>query len=63
MLSNAVSCVKGEVHNVVSMLRLSGRWGSSSRFEREVPLEVSRSHASPLTEAPLLPKAPHLLRA
>ncbi|KAA0168458.1 hypothetical protein FNF31_00340 [Cafeteria roenbergensis] len=40
MLSNAVSCVKGEVHNVVSMLRLSGRWGSSSRFEREVPLEA-----------------------
>lgn len=58
MLGNAVSCVKGEVHNVVSMLRLSGRWGSSSRFEREVPLEVSCARLGARSAAPVLAQLP-----
>lgn len=45
MHSNAVNCVKGEIHNVVSVMRLNRRWASEKRFQREVPLH---------SESPLL---------
>lgn len=43
--SNAVNCVKGEIHNVLSIMRINERWASGDRFEFEIP-----SH----TESPLL---------
>lgn len=43
--SNAVNCVKGEIHNVLSMMRVNQRWASGARFQREVPLH---------SESPLL---------
>lgn len=45
--SNAVLCVKGEIHNVLSVLRLNSRWASTERFTREVPLHAE----SPLARA------------
>ncbi|CAM9292981.1 unnamed protein product, partial [Choristocarpus tenellus] len=45
--SNAVLCVKGEIHNVLSVLRLNSRWASRERFTREIPLQAE----SPLARA------------
>lgn len=45
--SNAVLCVKGEIHNVLTVLRLNSRWASRERFTKEVPLEAE----SPLSRA------------
>lgn len=45
--SNAVLCVKGEIHNVLTVLRLNSRWASRERFSREVPLQAE----SPLSRA------------
>ena len=42
MLPNAVGCVKSEIHNVVSAMRLS-RWASNARFKVEIPLQVGWS--------------------
>lgn len=42
---NAVNCVKGEIHNVVSVLRVSRQWSPEDRFQEEVPLR---------SESPLL---------
>ena len=39
---NAVSCVKGEIHNVLSIMRLNRRWASVERFKKEIPLQVSQ---------------------
>ena len=35
---NAVPCVKGEIHNVLSVMRVNSRWASSDRFQYEIPL-------------------------
>ena len=32
-------CVKGEIHNVVSLLRQNRKWGSKARFQNEIPLQ------------------------
>ncbi|CAM9552437.1 unnamed protein product, partial [Phaeothamnion confervicola] len=45
--TNAVNCVKGEIHNVLTVLRLNARWASRSRFSQEIPLREE----SPLTRA------------
>ena len=45
--ANAVLCVKGEIHNVLTVLRLNSRWASRERFSREVPLQAE----SPLSRA------------
>ncbi|OQR85972.1 hypothetical protein ACHHYP_11123 [Achlya hypogyna] len=42
---NGVNCVKGEIHNVLSVMRVNARWASASRFKREVPTH---------TQSPLL---------
>ena len=50
---NAVNCVKGEIHNVLYVMRLNRRWASEARFKVEIPLQV-----------PWLPptaRSPHLL--
>jgi len=31
-----VNCVKGEVHNVLTVMRLNSRWASADRFKMEV---------------------------
>lgn len=33
----AMNCVKGEIHNVLSMMRVNARWASMDRFTQEVP--------------------------
>ncbi|CAM9814953.1 unnamed protein product, partial [Ectocarpus sp. 12 AP-2014] len=38
--ANAVLCVKGEIHNVLTVLRLNSRWASRERFTREIPLQA-----------------------
>lgn len=40
MSVNGINCVKGEIHNVLSLLRRNRRWSSEQRFEQEVPLQV-----------------------
>ena len=45
--ANAVLCVKGEIHNVLTVLRLNARWASRERFTREIPLQAE----SPLARA------------
>lgn len=45
--SNAVLCVKGEIHNVLTVLRHNSRWATRERFSREVPLQAE----SPLARA------------
>ncbi|CAN0435607.1 unnamed protein product, partial [Ectocarpus sp. 8 AP-2014] len=45
--ANAVLCVKGEIHNVLTVLRLNSRWASRERFTREIPLQAE----SPLARA------------
>lgn len=45
--ANAVLCVKGEIHNVLTVLRLNSRWATRERFTREVPLQAE----SPLARA------------
>ncbi|KAG2507472.1 hypothetical protein BBO99_00009063 [Phytophthora kernoviae] len=32
-----MNCVKGEIHNVLSMMRVNARWASSDRFKQEIP--------------------------
>ncbi|RHY95671.1 hypothetical protein DYB35_004809, partial [Aphanomyces astaci] len=34
---NGVNCVKGEIHNVLSVMRVNARWATAARFKREVP--------------------------
>jgi hypothetical protein len=34
-----INCVKGEIHNVLTIMRLNSRWASPLRFQREVPLQ------------------------
>lgn len=36
---NAVNCIKGEIHNVLSVMRLNQRWASEARFKKEIPLQ------------------------
>ena len=36
-----MNSVKGEIHNVLSVMRMSRRWASYERFKREMPLHVS----------------------
>jgi brefeldin A-resistance guanine nucleotide exchange factor 1 len=36
-LENGVRIVKGEIHNVLSIMRLNRRYNSSTRFLREIP--------------------------
>jgi hypothetical protein len=40
-LPNAVNCVKGEIHNVLYVMRLNRRWASEARFKVEIPLQAS----------------------
>lgn len=35
--ASAVNCVKGEIHNVLSVLRLNARWATRARFTHEIP--------------------------
>uniref|UniRef100_M4BEQ7 SEC7 domain-containing protein n=1 Tax=Hyaloperonospora arabidopsidis (strain Emoy2) TaxID=559515 RepID=M4BEQ7_HYAAE len=32
-----MNCVKGEIHNVLSMMRINARWASTDRFTQEIP--------------------------
>lgn len=32
-----MNCVKGEIHNVLSMMRVNARWASMDRFTQEIP--------------------------
>ncbi|TMW61977.1 hypothetical protein Poli38472_009470 [Pythium oligandrum] len=32
-----MNCVKGEIHNVLSMMRVNARWASADRFTQEIP--------------------------
>lgn len=32
-----MNCVKGEIHNVLSMMRVNARWASTDRFRHEIP--------------------------
>ncbi|KAI9916957.1 hypothetical protein PsorP6_018197 [Peronosclerospora sorghi] len=32
-----MNCVKGEIHNVLSMMRVNARWASADRFTKEIP--------------------------
>ncbi|KAF0700826.1 Aste57867_8677 [Aphanomyces stellatus] len=34
---NGVNCVKGEIHNVLSVMRVNARWATAARFKREIP--------------------------
>jgi len=36
-IESSVRIVKGEIHNVLSLMRLNRRYNSSSRFHREIP--------------------------
>ena len=36
---NGVTCIKGEVHNIMTMLRLNSRWASASRFSSELLIQ------------------------
>ncbi|KAJ8613885.1 hypothetical protein CTAYLR_008690 [Chrysophaeum taylorii] len=38
-----VVVIKGEVHNLLSVLRLNARWASEERFVREIPLHAESS--------------------
>lgn len=38
-----VAAVKGEIHNLLSVLRLNSRWASSERFVEEIPLHAESS--------------------
>lgn len=42
-----MNCVKGEIHNVLSMMRVNARWASQDRFTQEVPAATQ----SPLLRA------------
>ncbi|KAK8805482.1 hypothetical protein WA158_002138 [Blastocystis sp. Blastoise] len=44
--SRSIHCIKGEIYNILSLLRLESNWESNSRFYREVPLE----NDTPLTK-------------
>jgi hypothetical protein len=35
-LINSVGCIKGEIHNIVTIMRLTTRWANAARFTREV---------------------------
>ena len=43
--ANSINCVKGEIHNMLTVMRLNARWASGARFRREIPLQAE----SPLT--------------
>ena len=43
--ANSIHCVKGEIHNMLTVMRLNARWASGARFRREIPLQAE----SPLT--------------
>jgi golgi-specific brefeldin A-resistance guanine nucleotide exchange factor 1 len=45
--ANAVNCVKGEIHNVLTVLRLNARWATKARFTTEIALQAE----SPLIRA------------
>ncbi|CAH0515109.1 unnamed protein product [Peronospora belbahrii] len=32
-----MNCIKGEIHNVLSMMRINARWASIDRFTQEIP--------------------------
>ncbi|KAH9131937.1 hypothetical protein LEN26_007558 [Aphanomyces euteiches] len=34
---NGVNCLKGEIHNVLSVMRANDRWATAARFKREIP--------------------------
>jgi brefeldin A-resistance guanine nucleotide exchange factor 1 len=36
---NAVTCIKGEIHNIMTLLRLNTRWAASTRFSKELSIE------------------------
>lgn len=40
-----MNCVKGEIHNVLSMMRVNARWASVHRFTQEIP---------PSTQSPMM---------
>ena len=40
-MSNAVACIKGEVHRLLAVLRANKDFASEARFKRELPLQVS----------------------
>ncbi|TYZ68326.1 hypothetical protein PybrP1_007605 [[Pythium] brassicae (nom. inval.)] len=42
-----MNCVKGEIHNVLSMMRVNARWASHDRFTQEIPAATQ----SPLLRA------------
>ncbi|CCI41144.1 unnamed protein product [Albugo candida] len=42
-----MNCVKGEIHNVLSMMRVNARWASHDRFRQEIPASTQ----SPLMRA------------
>lgn len=42
-----MNCVKGEIHNVLSMMRVNARWASADRFHRE----ISAATQSPMMRA------------
>lgn len=42
-----MNCVKGEIHNVLSMMRVNARWASQDRFTQEIPAATQ----SPLLRA------------
>lgn len=48
---NGVTCIKGEIHNITTLLRLNTRWGSTARFSRELLI---------LDESPLMQSFRHL---
>lgn len=37
-LLNNITCVKGEIHNVLTQMRLNTRWASAARFHTEIPI-------------------------
>eukprot|EP00742_Colponemidia_sp_Colp-10_P009616 GILJ01010503.1.p1 GENE.GILJ01010503.1~~GILJ01010503.1.p1 ORF type:complete len:1514 (+),score=239.29 GILJ01010503.1:28-4569(+) len=39
MMPNAVNCVKGEIHNILAVMRFNPRFTSTARFHREIPAE------------------------
>ena len=38
--ANSINCVKGEIHNMLTVMRLNARWASGARFRREIPLQA-----------------------
>ena len=36
---HGVTCIKGEIHNIMTMLRLNTRWASATRFSSELLIQ------------------------